>query len=352
MTRQNLALAPTATSAINYDYAMAFPRTHTDLVYRPTGEDAVERLVSFAESITKDDHIADTELNLLNHRLPMTRAENNPGKQCEQCGSALGRSAFSIGRSAKRMHCRYCGRLLCGNCCDRSFVVPSYILVKGDFQPHAVCPMCEEHIQKHLSVPLVEFSRLSDAAIKAFGVQKIRTIDEHRQRLQHLIFFFILPGESQAECRMMSQPHQRIFPAAHIGSCCAQLTCTWADGCDRIASCPLSTRLPFQENPLGTASGVHFTVHCYFPGYFWCKDQHGQPAGAADTSNRRVSRRRPQTPREPHCRVSFMLLHGEAMRCPRPLQPTAVQSEFLRVVDACKLSLTRRRNRLQSRGGF
>lgn len=114
--------------AINYDYAMAFPRTFADTAARPRVASLVNRFLTYPMQTHKDDFDGDVEIGLLNHKLP---ERSQPGhKACEGCHMPFG-GYFS---TARRTFCRYCARVLCTRCTDRKFVIPSYIINKGDFQ--------------------------------------------------------------------------------------------------------------------------------------------------------------------------------------------------------------------------
>eukprot|EP00039_Didymoeca_costata_P023520 m.7375 g.7375 ORF g.7375 m.7375 type:complete len:1063 (+) comp3704_c0_seq2:262-3450(+) len=176
--------------AINYDYALSFPRTYADVATRPAPLDVVERFLSYPRRVAKTEYDADVEYGLLNHSLPKI-PDYNSMEVCDSCKIHFG-GFFSTSKQHKT-HCRYCARLLCKSCCDRKFVLPSYILQKGDFEAHAICQPCENHLQKHLHAACIELDRLSPVAIKVFGNNRISQLKATRQEGLRYLFYHILP---------------------------------------------------------------------------------------------------------------------------------------------------------------
>jgi hypothetical protein len=82
---------------------------------------------------------------------------------------------------------------MCKKCCDRKFVVPSYVIVKGDFEAHSICQPCENHLQKHLHTPCLEFNRMTKAAIKSVGKARVEAIKAIRDEGLRLLYYHILP---------------------------------------------------------------------------------------------------------------------------------------------------------------
>ena len=189
-TIQSQSDTPT-TQAINYDYAMAFPRTHADVGTRPRAMDVVTRFLSFPRRMAKCHYEEDAEYGLLNHALPDT-SEHRKKNKCESCGHVF--AAFlALSKSSQKTYCRYCSKVLCRKCCDRKFVIPSYVVTKGDFEVHAICQPCENHLQKHLHSSCIEFNRLSSLAIKAIGKARIEDVESLRARGLRHIYYNILP---------------------------------------------------------------------------------------------------------------------------------------------------------------
>ena len=50
------------------------------------------------------------------------------------------------------------------------------MLVAGDFGVHQICKPCEEHLQRNLYEPLLEFNRLGPAAVSAIGDGRVAAI--------------------------------------------------------------------------------------------------------------------------------------------------------------------------------
>ena len=201
--------------AINYDYAMAFPRTHADVPAHPQATNVVSRFLSYPHGVAKCDYDWDVEYGLLNHALPKY-ADTKSVEECENCHKPI-TSVFGMSSNTQRTHCRYCARLMCRKCCDRKFVVPSYVVVKGDFQVHTICQPCENHLQKLLHTPCIEFNRMSKAAIKAIGKARIETIKSIREEGLRLLYYHILPN-CPARHTMISlipqncTPYLAVFP--------------------------------------------------------------------------------------------------------------------------------------------
>eukprot|EP00041_Stephanoeca_diplocostata_P032581 m.1049202 g.1049202 ORF g.1049202 m.1049202 type:complete len:648 (+) comp24172_c0_seq75:270-2213(+) len=197
--------------AINYDYAMAFPRTFADTAARPRVASLVDRFLTYPVQTCKDDYDGDVEVGLLNHKLP---ERSQPGhKACEGCHMPFG-GYFS---SARKTFCRYCARVLCARCTDRKFVIPSYIINKGDFQVHAICLPCENHLQQHLYTPAIEFNRISATATKAIGEQRLDAIRRARDACMKHIYYNLLPScpSRHAVLSLIPQdciPYVSIFP--------------------------------------------------------------------------------------------------------------------------------------------
>eukprot|EP00050_Salpingoeca_kvevrii_P022123 m.121460 g.121460 ORF g.121460 m.121460 type:complete len:101 (-) comp9607_c0_seq2:566-868(-) len=83
---------------------------------------------------------------------------------------------------------------MCVSCCDRTAIVPSYVLERGDFSGHLLCQLCENHLQAHVAEPLIELDALTPAAEKVIGVEKIAAIRKAREELIRLLYLRILNG--------------------------------------------------------------------------------------------------------------------------------------------------------------
>ena len=132
------------------------------------------------------------------------------------CAASFG----GIFSASKRTFCRYCARVVCQRCCNRKFVVPAYIMIKGDFNIHAMCQSCENHLQKHLYTPCLEFDRISPIAAAVIGTARIAAIGASRKQAMQHIYFSILP-ECPARQTLISLippnclPYVTIFPESH-----------------------------------------------------------------------------------------------------------------------------------------
>lgn len=179
-----------ATAAINYDYALAFPRTVTDVRKRPFVIGVVDRFLSYPNRTEKVDYFADSEKGLLNHTLADSPKPHD--KTCQSCGIKF-TSIFLFTSSHRRTYCRYCGKVLCRSCCNRQFVVPAHLISHGDFGVHTICRACENHLQGHLYSATLEFDRLLPAAVESIGRDRINSITALRCEALRYLYFCVLP---------------------------------------------------------------------------------------------------------------------------------------------------------------
>ena len=89
---------------MNFDYAMTFPRTLTGV-----SED--KSSFKSGGDISKSRYEFDEIPGLFNHIPPEVRSS----KVCEICSVTF--SKFIPSR--QKYSCKYCGRVLCSNCCKR-----------------------------------------------------------------------------------------------------------------------------------------------------------------------------------------------------------------------------------------
>jgi hypothetical protein len=233
MSRLSIASPSVRTlpQAINYDYAMAFPRTHADVPNRPQAMNVVSRFLSYPAACAKSDYDWDVEYGLLNHALP--KISNTKPSACESCQKTL--ESVSVSRL---VHCRYCARIMCKKCCDRRFVIPSYVIVKGDFEAHAICQPCENHLQKHLHTPCIEFNRMTQAAIKSIGKTRIEAIRTIRDEGLRLLYYHILP-DCPSRHSMISLIPQNITPYLSVYPDSVGARLSLADLCELQTQYPL-----------------------------------------------------------------------------------------------------------------
>lgn len=86
--------------AINYDYALAFPRTLADTAVRRANKTIVERFLAFPLQVQKDEYVGDREFGFLNQSLP--DKNSTEVQACEQCERPFG-GYFS---GTRRRNCR------------------------------------------------------------------------------------------------------------------------------------------------------------------------------------------------------------------------------------------------------
>lgn len=90
-------------------------------------------------------------------------------------------------------------------------------MVDWIFQVHAICHPCENHLQKHLYTPAIEFNRISDAASKAIGEHRLDAIRYAREACMKHIYYKLLPScpSRHAVISLIPQdciPYVSIFP--------------------------------------------------------------------------------------------------------------------------------------------
>eukprot|EP00054_Salpingoeca_dolichothecata_P024188 m.164245 g.164245 ORF g.164245 m.164245 type:complete len:1300 (+) comp24937_c0_seq4:8-3907(+) len=246
-------LGPSPARAINYDYAIAFPRTHAETASRELDTDSIHRFDALAR-VQKASFEADTHQTLLNQNLPSQAIETNTETQCDNCGIALV-SSFAMTRGGKKTFCRYCNRTLCTNCCDRSFVIPSFMLQRGDFEVHPVCVPCESHLQQHMYLPLLEFNRLSATAEKAIGRNRVALLRQARAAVMRCLYLHVLPACPSRKVLISLIPESAttylaLFPDTHG----ARISI--ADLCE------LQTRRPLQSLETLQHLFENHTTHC------------------------------------------------------------------------------------------
>jgi len=71
--------------------------------------------------------------------------------------------------------------------------LPSAIVESCDFNDHAVCETCEEHLRRNADAPMIEFEAISSKAAIGFGSQALEAVRNSRARLLHHVYFY-LPG--------------------------------------------------------------------------------------------------------------------------------------------------------------
>ncbi|KAJ4461817.1 hypothetical protein PAPYR_1479 [Paratrimastix pyriformis] len=131
----------------------------------------------------KTTYLFDEHPELLNHH----QQPLHHGDSCELCSARF--TLFHRG-----MHCNYCSRLLCRDCCRSEFLIPWRILeksgcrgliacllargrlrwaaVQGDFASYPVCSKCEDHLNRHIHAPVLLLTRMSGPAIQAIGLHR------------------------------------------------------------------------------------------------------------------------------------------------------------------------------------
>eukprot|EP00048_Salpingoeca_helianthica_P008598 m.124428 g.124428 ORF g.124428 m.124428 type:complete len:933 (+) comp14649_c3_seq1:144-2942(+) len=189
-THANLRSLPPSTRAINYDYAMSFPRTLADPNRELDPHEPRDRLLHFAARPLLEPYAFETEPGLLRHDIPPRGPE---GEACEECGCALPRTRGLLSFGSNRTHCRYCGRLLCLDCCRHAALVPAYIINKGDFKVHSLCGTCDTRLALMSPIPAIILARLCPRATQAFGPDKVPRVLALCRSLQQTLFAVIFP---------------------------------------------------------------------------------------------------------------------------------------------------------------
>jgi hypothetical protein len=93
----------TTLHAINYDYALAFPRTLADSDVRRPNKSIVERFLAFPLQSRKEEYEGDIEFGFLNHTLPNRRSTMHT--MCEACEQPFGGLFSRVRRSYCRCVC-------------------------------------------------------------------------------------------------------------------------------------------------------------------------------------------------------------------------------------------------------
>jgi len=166
-------------TAANYDYAMTFPRTVASIADRTS----TETLRSTDRQSVRYQY--DTQIGLFNHTKPALR----DSAVCEICSVG-----FSKMFAKKwKVHCAYCGRVLCASCCQKVFVIPSEIVQNGNLTPQEVCNDCENHLQSNIKRPMLELSLFTKSAVESLGKKRILELQKTRKNLMRYIYFYLLP---------------------------------------------------------------------------------------------------------------------------------------------------------------
>eukprot|EP00049_Salpingoeca_infusionum_P013058 m.243608 g.243608 ORF g.243608 m.243608 type:complete len:995 (+) comp15347_c0_seq3:696-3680(+) len=243
----NSAAAATM-EGINFDYAIPFPRTVTSgMVVQAPVLSMAEQVLKFGAERHKSKFFADSDTDFLNYKLPQ-RGSDSP--VCEQCRCALV-GGLSLHQERRRTFCRYCQRSMCISCCNGSFVIPSYMLNKANFQTHSVCTACEDHLRKHFTKPVLRMDWIGRDLRRDISESVFTQVVGLRAKLQKQVYFHILPGCNSKESVLALIPRSLFMLVAQFQS-----------HDDARMSPSLLIRIQ-TENVLSSLEQVHRLLECH-----------------------------------------------------------------------------------------